>query len=142
MTLKEFIQKWTAALTAEGIKDFPSEFIQFDKFEEIPVPAKTLVIGEEFFGSFEVLTVDGAQVYQAASHPEAKFVIYSNRAKPGSVKLPKDKSEISRALAEYEKYIDGIIKRIDSDYKKNFPGEKENAAAVNDIFKLLNLTRY
>ena len=142
MTRKEFVQKWTEELSDEGIKNFPSDFIQFNEFEEVRIPGKTLVIGEEFFGHFEVLTVDGAQVYQAENHPEAKFIIYSNRSKPGLVKIPKDKKIIKHALAEYESYIDGIIKRIDSDYRKSFPGEKENAAAVNDIFKMLNLTRY
>ena len=142
MTRKEFVQKWTAELSGEGIKNFPSDFIQLKEFEEIKVPGKTLVIGEEFFGNFEVLTVDGTQVYRAESHPEAKFIIYSNRSNPGSVKIPKDKKQIKPALTGYESYIDGIIKKIDSDYRKNFPGRKENATAVNEIFKMLNLTRY
>jgi hypothetical protein len=142
LTRKKFVQKWTAELTGEGIKSFPSDFTQVNEFEEIEVPGKTLVIGEEFFGHFEVLTVDGAQIYQAQSHPEAKFIIYSNRSKPGSLKLPRDKNEIKRAITAYENYLDGIIKRVDSDYKKSFPGEKENSAAINEIFKMLNLTRY
>ena len=142
MKEKEFISKWTLSLTEKGIKKFPEDFLADEITEKINLPLKTLVIGQEFFGSYEVLTVDGAAVLQAESIYKAKYITYSSRAKTGSVKIPKNETLIKTVVTQYESYLDSIIKEIESDYKKNFPGEKNSNALTNEIFRILNLNRY
>ena len=142
MKEKEFITKWTGSLTEQGIKNFPGEFFSGSEFEEISLPGKTLVIGEEFFGNYEVLTIDGAAVLQADSHGKAKFIVYASRNKVNTLRVPKKPEEIKSTLGKYESYLDSIIKEIEADYRKIFPGEKRSNAVVNEIFRLMNLNRY
>ena len=123
---KEFISKWTSFLTEKEIKKFPEDFLADEITEEITLPSKTLVIGQEFFGSYEVLTVDGAAVLQAESLYKAKYITYSSRAKTSFVKIPKNEHLIKTIVTQYESYLDSIIKEIESDYKKIFPGEKNS----------------
>ena len=133
MKEKEFVSKWTSSLTENGIKKFPEDFLVGDITEEIHLPNKTLVIGEVFFGNYEVLTADGAAVLQAESLYKAKYITYSSRTKTGSVKIPLNDDHIKTTVAQYESYLD---------YKKNFPGEKRSNALINEIFRVLNLNRY
>ena len=142
MKEKEFISKWISSLTENGIKIFPEDFLANETTREITLPRKTLVIGQEFFGSYEVLTVDGAAVLQAKSLYKAKYITYSSRAKTGSVKIPQNEESIKAIVIQYENYLDSIIKEIESDYKKAFPGEKRANSLTNEIFRVLNLTRY
>lgn len=142
MNEKEFISKWTGSLSRSGIKKFPGDFAPEGEFENISLPGKPLVIGEEFFGNFEVLTTDGAAVLQADSQSRAKYIVYSSRDKITSLAVPGNPGEIKKAVSAYEAYLDSIIKEIESDYRKVFPGEKRGAALVNEIFRVLNLNRY
>jgi hypothetical protein len=141
MSEKEFITNWASKLWTEKIKKFPEVFISACECRKLELPGKTLVIGEEFFGAFEILTIDGNAVYQAANHEEAKFIIYANRDKVNSVDIPISVGEIKAANVKYEQYLDGIIRNIDADYKKSFPG-MAGTTAVNEIFRTLNLVRY
>lgn len=142
MKEKEFISKWTSSLTENGIKKFPEDFLTNEITREINLPHKTLVVGGEFFGSYEVLTVDGASVLQAENLYKAKYITYSSRAKSSSVKIPQNEESIKATVIQYENYLDSIIKEIESDYKKAFPGEKKANSLTNEIFRVLNLTRY
>jgi hypothetical protein len=106
------------------------------------MPGKALVIGESFFGSIEILTTDGSLFLYADSHVKAKYIIYSNRNQPSSITIPKDETIIKTAVEKYENYLDLLIKQIEQDYKKTFPSGKDSILLINNIFKLLNLTRY
>jgi hypothetical protein len=139
---KEFISKWTVSLSEKGIKTFPEDFLENLTTEEIKLPGKTLVIGEELFGNYEVLTVDGTAVLQAESQYKAKYIVYSNRKKSPSVKIPVKSEDIKSTVAKYENYLDSIIKEIEADYKKSFPGEKKCNDLTNEIFRVLSLNRY
>jgi hypothetical protein len=139
---KEFISKWTVSLSENGIKAFPEDFLGNMTTEEIKLPGRTLVIGEEFFGNYEILTVDGTAVLQAESQYKAKYIVYSNRKKNTSVKIPVRSEDIKTAVAKYENYLDSIIKEIEADYKKSFPGEKRSNDLTNEIFRVLSLNRY
>ena len=141
MTEKEFISSWTEKLSDGNLKNFPGDFIESYDSSKIELPGKPLVIGEEFFGSYEVLTVDGNPVMQVESNEKAKYIIYANRLKPGSIIIPNDDGEIKKAVINYSRYLDSIIKEIESDYRKNFPSGVNSVSAVNDIFRILNLTR-
>ena len=142
MNEKEFITKWTSSLSEKGIRKFPGDFTSEGETEKIELPGKSLVIGEEFFGNFEVLTIDGTAVLQADSQSKAKFIVYSGRNKITALDVPKNPDEIKSSVSKYEGYLDSIIKDIEADYKKNFPGEKRGNALVNEIFRVLNLNRY
>ena len=142
MTEKEFISGWTKKIEKEGIKKFPEDFIVNKDLEKIELPGKTLIIGEEFFGSYEILTIDGNPFLQLKNHTKAKYIVYSNRLKPKIILVPSSESEIKTAVSNYENYLDGILKEIKQDYTKNFPYGKNSIASANEIFKILNLTRY
>ena len=142
MKEKEFTSKWITSLREKGIKKFPDDFLINEITEEINLPSKTLVIGQEFFGSYEVLTVDGAAVLQAENLHKAKYITYSSRTRTSSVKIPKNDDHVKTLVTQHENYLDSIIKEIESDYKKNFPGEKRSNALTNEIFLVLNLNRY
>ena len=142
MTEKEFITNWAERLWSDSIKKFPDDFVSLNYLKTIKLPGKALVIGEQFFGAFEILTVDGNSVYQAANHDEAKFIIYANREKLQTVGLPDKADELKAANVLYEKYLDSLIKKIESDYKKVFPWLKNSNAVINEIFRALNLIRY
>lgn len=142
MTEKDFISSWTEKLKSEVIKSFPDDFIQVKEYDEEILPGKTLVIGQEFFGSYEILSIDGSLVFQAPNYAKAKFIIYSNRQKPSIVKIPKKDTDIKTSINKYEEYLDSILKRIEIDYKKNFPGSKNSNEVINNILRILNLIRY
>lgn len=139
---KAFISRWVSSITENGIKNFPEDFLAAETTEEINIPPKPLVIGQEFFGNYEVLTVDGMAVLQTESLYKAKYIIYCSRTKTNTVKIPCDASQIKNSVIQYENYLDSIIKEIESDYKKEFPGEKKSNALTNEIFRVLNLNRY
>ena len=142
MKEKEFISKWTTSISENGIRKFPDDFPVEGAFENIELPGKSLVIGEEFFGNFEVLTIDGTAVLQADNQSKAKYIVYSSRNKITSLKIPKNPDDVKTSVSKYENYLDSIIKDIDADYKRTFPGEKRGNALVNEIFRVLNLNRY
>ncbi|MGA7722331.1 MAG: hypothetical protein WCA84_14265 [Ignavibacteriaceae bacterium] len=106
------------------------------------MPGKALIIGGSFFGSFEILTTDGIVFLHADSQLKAKYIIYSNRNKPSKIIIPDKEPEIKDAVENYAKYLDELIIRIELDYKKCFPAGKGSTLLVNNIFKILNLTRY
>jgi hypothetical protein len=106
------------------------------------MPGKALIIGGSFFGSIEILTADGIVFLQVDSNLKAKYIIYSNRTKPLKIIIPERESEIKEAVDNYAKYLDHLIREIETDYKKCFPGGKNSTLHINNIFKILNLTRY
>lgn len=141
MTEKEFVLNWTAKLRSDSIKNFPSDFNESQNCRHLQLPGKALVIGEEFFGSYEIITTDGSCVYQAPSYDEAKFIVYSNREKIPGVDIPENPKEIKAANTKYENYLDSLIRTIEADHKKKFP-DIPGATSINEIFRALNLTRY
>ena len=141
MNEKEFVSNKTKELVEIGLKSFPDDFMETESTYELELPGKTLVMGEEFFGAYEILTIDGTLVLQAENLDKAKYIIYSNRTKPKNIVIPKEETEIKSSISKYRSYLDSLIKKIESDYKKQFPGEKNFNLVTNEIFKLLNLSR-
>jgi hypothetical protein len=142
LTEKEFISGWTKKIEKEGIKNFPDDFITNLDKEAFELPGKTLVLGQEFFGSHEILTIDGNPFIQLSSHAKAKYLIYSNRLKPKSIMIPKNESEIKSVVSNYENYLDSMLKKIRADYNSNFPDGKNSVVTANEIFRILNLIRH
>jgi hypothetical protein len=143
MTEREFINKWTSKLASDGIKNFPADFFIPDHYKEVRIPGKPLLIGEELFGTFEILAADGLSVLHAEDYQQAKFIIYANRNTPSIIHLPESDEILKNTVAEYEAYLDKIIKDIETDYKKTFPDTKDSnpSQAVTEIFKIMNLVR-
>jgi len=142
MTEREFIIRFSSSLSEEGIKTFPGDFLTADKTREVKLAGKTLLPGEQFFGKFEITTIDGTPVMQANSYIEAKYIVYAGKSKPAFIRVPTDDNEIKFTVTAYEKYLDAIAKRAESDFKKIFPDSKNLNSTVNEIFRILNLIRY
>ncbi len=141
MTEKEFLSEWYKIISSEGLKNFPADFISTDKITSLSLPPKTLVIGSELFGNYEITTIEGEPVLQANSYHYTKYILYANRNKPVSINIPVDDNAIKHSVNSYEIYLDSIIKRIETDFKKRFPNSQEIYTVVNQICNKLNITR-
>ena len=141
MNEKGFILSFLNDLRTEGLKIFPQDFIKFEIAKEIKIPKKLLVLGKEFFGTYEVATVEGELILNSESEAEAKFIIYSGNNKSGTVALPENINEIAKAVESYENYLDNLLNRIQAKFRENFPGSKKQHEIASEIFNKLNLVR-
>ena len=141
MTESDFIFSKTRELSLSGIKNFPIDFYNVKNFTEIDVPDKVLVLGKEFFGSYEVSSTSGDFVMTFSNEFEAKFIVYASRNRKNKIKIPRDSESIENAVEEYEKYLDMLLQDIRKDYLKKINNGKNFSAVSNEIFKKLNLTR-
>jgi len=139
---KLFIESWLNKIQSSGIKQFPLHFIDLSLLNAISIPKKTLVIGQEFFGAYEIITTDGESVYHAVNYEEAKFIVSSSKERNGITYLPKDKSKIKTLVDSYNNYLDNLLNQIKKDYKKSFQDGKNVHLVSNEIFQKLNLIRY
>lgn len=75
MSEKDFIFSKSRELYLNEIKNFPIDFINSKYIKAIEVPEKQLVLGKEFFGSYEVSTIAGDFVLTFSNEPEAKYIV-------------------------------------------------------------------
>jgi len=139
---KTFIEHWLSKIQSSGVKQFPFHFIDESKLDIISIPIKTLMIGQEFFGAYEIITTDGESVYHASNYDEAKFIVYSSKERNGKTYIPKDRSVIKTIVNSYNNHLDDILNQIKKDYKNIFQDGKNLNAISNDIFQKVNLIRY
>jgi len=137
-----FIESWVNKILKDGIKKFPQDFIDQSLLELFTIPVKTLVMGREFFGFYEIITTNGEQVFQAANIDEARFFIYSAKERNGKASLPLDRSMARPVVDAYNLILDDLIEQIKKDYRINFPEGKNFLSVSNEIFQKLNLIRY
>jgi hypothetical protein len=137
----DFIFSKSKELLLSGIKDFPLDFINPKSFSEIEVPDKVLVLGKEFFGSFEITSATGDFVMTFSNESEAKYIVYTSRGRKSKIKIPHDSTLIKKSVDEYEKYLDQLLLDIRKDYLKKIVNGKNFTFVSNEIFKKLNLTR-
>ena len=142
MTEKEFINKWKTGISLEGIKNFPSDFFTTQDCTKYSLDEKTLMIGEEFFGKYEILDAKGNVFLQVNDYLQAKYLVYSSRNKVKKVNMPNSSLELKKILADYEKYLDSLLLKIQTDYKKTFNSSTNLHCVTNEIFHSLNLARY
>ena len=140
MTLKEFTAGMIKTLTAGGIKIFPDDFLSSIKTTPLNLPAESLIIGNEFFGSYEVMTASGNIFCHTDTLIRAKYIVYAGR-KNKDCHIPEDEKEIEATVRNYEKYLDDIMRKISGEYKIQIPEGKETTSAVKDVFRILNLIR-
>lgn len=141
MSEKDFIFSKSKELSLSGIKNFPLDFLSFKNFSDIEVPDKVLVLGKEFFGSYEVSSATSDFVMTFNNEFETKYVVYASRNRKNNIKIPKELSVIKKAVEEYELYLDRLLLEIKKDYLKKINNGKNFSSVSNEIFKKLNLTR-
>ena len=141
MSESDFIFSKTKELSLSGIKNFPIDFHNSKDFTEIDVPDKVLVLGKEFFGSYEVSSTSSGFVMTFSNALEAKYIVYASRNRKNKIKIPRDFESIKKAIEEYEKYLDLLLQDIKKDYLKKINNGKNFSSVSNEIFKKLNLTR-
>lgn len=141
MNEKDFIFSKSKELQLSGIKDFPAAFSDLKQSQIIDVPDKQLILGKEFFGSYEVTTPSGDFTLTLDNETEAKYIVYASRNRTKKIKLLQKQDEVKRVVEEYEKYLDSILQEIKKEYTKRFPNGKNFTSVSNSIFKKLNLIR-
>lgn len=141
MSEADFIFSKSKELQLAGIKGFPLEFIDKKNLSEIEVPDKMLVLGKEFFGSYEVTSATGDFALSFTNESEAKYIVYASRNRKRKIKVPRDPASIKKSVDEYENYLDNLLLDIRKDYLKKFSNGKNFTSVSNEIFKKLNLTR-
>ena len=141
MSEQDFIFSKSKELSLSGLKNFPIDFIQAKNLSEIEVPDKVLVLGKEFFGSFEVSSATGDFVMTFTNESEAKYVVYASRERKNKIKIPRDSASIKKTVEDYESYLDQLLQDIKKDYLKKINNGKNFTSVSNEIFKKLNLTR-
>ena len=141
MSEKDFIFSKSRELYLNGIKIFPVDFTNSKNTKIIEVPEKELVLGKEFFGSYEVSTIAGDFVLTFSDALEAKYIVYASKNRTNKIKIPKDSDSIKSAVESYEKYLDQLLQEIKKDYLARFSNGKNFTSVSNEIFKKLNLTR-
>lgn len=141
MSEQDFIFSKSKELSLAGIKNFPIDFLQTKKLSEIEVPDKVLILGKEFFSSFEVSSATGDFVMTFTNESEAKYVVYASRNRKNKIKMPNDSALIKETVEDYENYLDQFLHDIKKDYQKKINNGKNFTSVSNEIFKKLNLTR-
>ena len=141
MSEKDFIFSKSKDISLSGLKSFPIDFVISKSLNTIEVPEKVLLLGKEFFGSYEVSSATGDFVLTFNNEFEAKYVVYASQSRKNKIKIPSDLIAIKKAVEDYEKYLDQILQEIKKDYLKKFSNEKNLTSVANEIFKKLNLTR-
>ncbi len=142
MTIREFEKTWEERILKDYLKSFPDEYVNKSECREVSMPGKALTMGSELFGSHEVVDSEGVAHFTVQNYLEAKYIIYANRTLPSEIILPDNEDELNDAVREYENFLDTLLKRIESDFKSEFPDSKESVAVTNRIFSSLNLQRY
>jgi hypothetical protein len=142
MTQKKFTDRWIKRIKEDKLQKFPDSYIKsFDCFE-IAFPQKTLLLGSELFGSYEILDINKTVVYTAHSLTEAKYILYANRWLPAKLAIPNDEIDLQNTVKEYEKHLDSIIRECEKDFKFDFPDSDRFSEVSRTIFSSLNIRRY
>ena len=140
MNDKEFVSKWIQNV-GSMLKKFPDDFLTNIETENLQMPGKTISLGSELFGQFEIVDLNGNPILQTDDYNLIKFVLYANRLKPQSLLKPKNKSDIKAVVKGYENLLDSFIKEIKIELNKVLPNS-DFLRLSNQIFNALNLQRY
>ena len=140
MNEKDFINSWIEKIES-NFQKFPNDYVSDIETENYDMPGKTIALGSELFGQFELVDLDGNPVLQTDDYNFIKYLLYSNRLKPTAIPKPKNNSEIANVVKEYEIQLDSIMKEIKSDLAKLLP-TSDFLRITNQIFSALNLQRY
>lgn len=141
MTHKDFEHKWISLIQDELLKKFPDEFIELSNTETIIMPETTLLIGSEFFGSYEIVDTSGKAHFKVDNYYKAKYLVYANKNKPSTILQPVNEDKLVSAVKEYERLLDSFLKEMHRDYKQKFQDSLQFPKTSNHIFNALHLQR-
>ncbi|MBN2571368.1 MAG: hypothetical protein JXA68_04515 [Ignavibacteriales bacterium] len=141
MNEKEFIQNWIVTIQSE-LKNFPDDFLENVETYFFSMPNKVLILGNQIFDNFEILTVNKDVFFQTDDFYSAKYILYANRKLPHEIKIPKNKIDLIQAVENYEKHLDSLFKRIRDDFIVSFPESQKLQLAFTEIINKLSLHRY
>ena len=142
VTKKEFISQYIKKQSESIAKKFPDDFISPTSVKRLEIPQKTLVLSDEFFGQYEILTTEGAPVLQAENIYIAKYVIYASKNRISPIAIPENDNEIRTAVESYERHLDLILMNIKESFRKYFLDSPDINSVSSEIFTKLNLVRY
>jgi hypothetical protein len=138
---KEFITSQSKKIKSEGIRIFPENFCDLSDTKKINLPEENLVLGKDFFGSYEITTTNGESVLNVEDQSEAKFIVYSSKKRTKQIEIPKDSKLITESVKKYESYLDELLIKIRNNCQKENLEVKNIGIISGEIFKKLNLTR-
>ncbi len=141
MKIKEFEKYWIEKLENE-FKSFPEVFLDNIKTKNLKMPGKDLIKGSELFGVYEISDINGETFFQTENIYKLKYILYGNRNKPERIKIPINEIDFEFVTKAYEKYLDNLLKNIETDYKKHFVNSSKLHSTISKIFSKLNLRRY
>ncbi|MBT8379224.1 MAG: hypothetical protein KJN64_08335 [Ignavibacteria bacterium] len=141
MDEREFKVTQISKLKAESIKIFPDDFCDLSHSTDLTLPDENLVLGKDFFGSFEIATTSGEGVLNIENQSKAKFIVYSSKKRSKQIKIPNDSKLITDSVKRYENYLDHLLTKIKKDYQNENLDIKNLGIVSGEILKRLNLTR-
>jgi hypothetical protein len=106
-------------LLPDGPQRFPDAFLspaaKRGSFRELPLPAQPLRHAGHLWGKEELTTADGA-VLHVANKFEARYVLYAQANGQPVARLPEKPIEVSRAVADYGKYLRDLRGQLQQAY--------------------------
>lgn len=141
MTEKEFTAVWIRKIPEEYLKTFPEAFIGTEETKILKLPKVELIMGEELFGNYDLLDTRHNSVMMVDDYYTAKYIVYANRTRPAETVIPLTMDSIAKIVRTYEKHLDEILKKIETEYNSAFPKSKNHLNIINEIFNHLNIKR-
>ncbi len=141
MKIKDFEIYWIEKLEKE-FKSFPELFLDNIQTKNLKMPGKDLIKGSELFGVYEISDINGETFFQTENIYKLKYILYSNRNKPSLIKIPTNEQDFELVTKAYEKYLDNLLKSIETDFNKHFSSPSKLHSTISKIFSKLNLHRY
>ncbi len=142
MTEKEFVKVWVDKFREEIEREFPDDFIPCNDCESFENNGKRLLLGAEFFGSFELIDANHNSVLTLPTLEEAKYFIYASRQKPDIIRVPKSKEQIINAVKAYDEYLDNFLHLVLEDFQGKFSDSSAFNKIAAKIFLSLDLQRF
>ncbi len=102
------------------------------------MPGKQLVLGDQFFGFYQINDFEGETYFTEENYYKAKYIVYGSKTKETYILMPKVDEEIKEVVKKYDKYLDEIIKKIKNDFIKE---KNKGDEVVRQIFTIMNLIR-
>jgi len=138
---KDLVKKVISTLKKSELKIFPYDFIiGIDCIYE-KIVNKILILGSEFFGSYEILTSDGVLFKMVNSLPLAKYYIYSSVNKKFILPVPTNLADIEIIVRKYENYFDELLKHISQLISQESTKVDKNKI-INQVIQNLNYLRF
>lgn len=101
-----------------------------------------LLLPPPLFNSYQIIDENGETIFSTDDHYKAKYIIYANRYKPVELKIPAADLHVYETVRDYEKHIDSFLKKMETEFKQEFPNSKGFKRNSTQVFNTLNLTRH